>query len=111
MELKKIFEDGKKIAKAVGKGLLDGLNKGFDAIEEADRKVEKWRTVDISHQMEEVVINAEMAKQIRWMGSGQLKAIFSGKRVRTDNDPETWKQLRWMGSDQLEAVFGKDNYR
>lgn len=107
MDLKKMLDGGKKFATAVGKGLIDGLDKGFKAIEEVNRKTEKWRAVDISNQTEEMVIDAQMAKQIRWMGAGQLRAIFAGKRVRTDNDPETWKQLRWMGEDQLEAVFGK----
>lgn len=107
MDLKNVGQSAWKFTKAVGKGLFDGLNRGLEAVEEVNRKTEKWRAMDISNQREEIVIDAQMARQIRWMSSGQLRAIFQGKRVKTDNDPETWKQLRWMGEDQLEMVFGK----
>lgn len=108
MEVKKAFEKAGCVAKAIGRGLVKGLDEGLNKIEEI-RKESEENSKRYSSKIveEETVITSDMAKQLRWMSSSQLQAIFSGKKVRVDRDPETWKQLRWMGAEQLNAIFGK----
>lgn len=100
MKLWKFGQNAYVVAKAVAKGLVNGINEGID-------KVETIRK-DAKATDEETVINVQLAKELKWMNPDQLRAIFAGKKVRMSNEPDAWRQLKWLNSDQLEAIFGKD---
>lgn len=55
-----------------------------------------------------VTLHAGELRQLRWMSTSQLKAIFNGRRgqFKVESSPEAYKELRWMSTDQLTAIFG-----
>ena len=55
-----------------------------------------------------VVLHADELRQLRWMSTSQLKAIFEGRRknIRVDSSPAAYQELRWMTTDQIKAIFG-----
>ena len=56
----------------------------------------------------EDILTADDLRQLRWMSTDQLRAIFNGHQdtVRVENSPEAYKELKWMSTDQLRAIFG-----
>lgn len=116
--MEEIKKGAKKIwryTKAIGKGLVEGLSEGIEKVEQIHRETESWQQRDILKNTQvtdgEIILNSGMMKSIRWMNDDQLRAIFSGKKVRVDGNPATWNELKWMNSDQLKAIFGEETIR
>ena len=55
-----------------------------------------------------VTLHADELRQLRWMSTSQLKAIFNGRRgqFRIESSPAAYQELRWMSTSQIEAIFG-----
>ena len=100
----------KKMAKAIGKGLMEGIDKGIDNLTKIRQEYRQPQSVakPVSYgPAEEVILTAAMIREIKWMGAGQLRAIFGGKNVKLDGKMETLKEMKWMSESQLNAIFGR----
>ena len=72
-----------------------------------DVPVPSW-TPNNNTSSEYVVLHADELRQLRWMSTSQLKAIFEGRRknIRVDSSPAAYQELRWMSTEQIKAIFG-----
>lgn len=95
--------------KKAGKAFLEGLGEGIDHVIEIREDARKMGySGDRLGTDGEIVLDAKMAHEIKWMGTEQLKAIFAGRKVRLSSDPQAWREIKWMSSDQLKAIFGEN---
>lgn len=93
--------------KAVG-ALINGLAEGLYKVIEirASTSPIMSSTGDATWSKDVFIIDADVAKELKWMSPDQLRAMFNGRKVKTSPDPDVWKSLKWMSPDQLNAVFG-----
>lgn len=52
------------------------------------------------------LIDANVAREIKWMSPEQLRAMFAGRKAKMSGEPEAWKAMKWMSPEQLKAIFG-----
>lgn len=105
------WKKAKRMAKAIGKGLVEGIDKGLDNMarirQEYDAIEKRARTPVSFHTGDEIILTEDMVYELKWMTPGKLRAIFAGKKVRIDGKPGTFYEMKWMKEDQLKAIFGE----
>lgn len=107
MNMKKTGKIALKMLKAVGKGIGEGLDKATDILAEQKRRDAELKGSG-SEKRESILLTADMLDRMKWLGEGQLRAIFAGKKVVIDSDPKVFDKMKWLGEGQLRAIFGDD---
>lgn len=105
------WKKAKRMAKAVGKGLAEGIDKGLENLARIRREYESFEKPAVKPVSygpgEDIILTSEMLREMKWMSAAQLRAIFNGKRARLDGKPDTLREMKWMSEAQLQAIFGR----
>jgi len=54
----------------------------------------------------QVILSADILKEIRFMKPAQLHALFRGKNVYLENTAQAYNVVKLMSEDKLNAIFG-----
>ena len=94
-----------------GLGFISDMCHAIDRMNrEMEDRIREENSEPETEPEETVTLSKEELRQLRWMSSEQLRAIFGGgkkRKVRLDKtSADIYSMLKWFSAEQLDAIFG-----